>query len=62
MQPEHGSETAAQQQLMPRESNLTKRKQSPRDEAVRVAQAKISRRESLGKQRRAQRRPVLDRM
>jgi len=52
---EHGSDTAAQQQLMPtKASNSAQKIQTPRAEAVRIAKAKISRRKSLGKQREAQ--------
>jgi hypothetical protein len=59
MQPvEHGSIAPAQLRMMPTTGAETTqplpKKQSPRTEAVRVAKARISRRNSLRKQRQAQ--------
>jgi hypothetical protein len=50
---EHGSKTAAQAQVM-RTSNPAQKNHSPRAEAVRTAEAKMSRRKSLKKQRETQ--------
>jgi hypothetical protein len=52
---DHGSETAAQSQLMPTSaSNPSQINHSPRAEAMRTAMAKIRRRQSLKKQRQSQ--------
>jgi hypothetical protein len=51
---EHGADTAAQPQSTKAANTAAQKKQSPRAEAARVANAKISRRKSLKKQREAQ--------
>jgi hypothetical protein len=50
---EHGADTAAQPQST-KVANTAAQKKSPRADAARIANAKISRRKSLKKQRQAQ--------
>jgi hypothetical protein len=51
---EHGADTAAQPQSTKATITTAQKKQPPRTDAARIANAKISRRESLKKQREAQ--------
>ena len=57
---EHGSNAPTQLRMMPSAETETKpphpKKQTPRTEAVRIAKARIMRRNSLRKQREAQKR------
>ena len=48
---EHGADTAAQPQSTKAAITAAEKKQSPRADAARIANAKISRRKSLKKQR-----------
>jgi hypothetical protein len=50
---EHGADTAAQPQSTKAAITAAQKKQSPRADAARIANAKISRRKSLKKQRRS---------
>jgi hypothetical protein len=50
----HGSIAATQSTMMPKAKTPPPKKPSPRAEAVRVAKARIMRRNSLRKQRQAQ--------
>jgi hypothetical protein len=50
---EHGADTAAQPQSTKVGNTAAQKKQSPRADAARIANAKISRRKSLKKQREA---------
>jgi hypothetical protein len=51
---EHGADTAAQPQSTKAANTAAQKKQSPRANAARIANAKTSRRKSLKKQREAQ--------
>jgi hypothetical protein len=51
---EHGADTAAQPQSTKAADTAAQKKQSPRADAAQIANAKISRRSSLKKQREAQ--------
>jgi len=52
---EHGADTAAQPQSTKATIRMTQKKQPPRADAARIANAKIGRRKSLKKQREDQR-------
>jgi hypothetical protein len=51
---EHGADTAAQPQSTKAPNTVAQKKQSPMADAARIANAKMTRRKSLKKQRQAQ--------